>query len=194
MEKPGSPGGELPVPRREAGDRELSPDCDRCFGLCCVAPAFSSSPDFAIDKDAGEACPNLTSGFRCRIHERLQIEGFAGCVAYDCFGAGQRVSQVTFEGQDWRRDPEIAAPMFEAFMIMRQLHELLMYLNEALKLEPARPLHGELRAALEELESLTRQPPDSLSRIDVSARRREVNDLLLRTGELVRAQLKRSRR
>jgi hypothetical protein len=31
----------------------LRADCERCFGLCCVAPAFAASADFAIDKDAG---------------------------------------------------------------------------------------------------------------------------------------------
>ena len=34
--------------------------------------------------------------------------------------------------------------MFEVFPVMRQLHELLWYLTEALTLRPARPLHGEL--------------------------------------------------
>ncbi|HEY6597232.1 MAG TPA: pentapeptide repeat-containing protein, partial [Asanoa sp.] len=36
---------------------ELRADCTRCVGLCCVAPAFSASADFAIDKPAGRPCP-----------------------------------------------------------------------------------------------------------------------------------------
>ncbi|MGQ0777581.1 MAG: pentapeptide repeat-containing protein, partial [Pseudonocardiales bacterium] len=124
--------------------RSLRADCERCFGLCCVALAFSASADFAIDKDAGQACPNLGSDFRCGIHTRLRQQGFPGCAVYDCFGAGQKVAQVTFGGQDWRRAPHTAQQMFEVFPIMRQLHELLWYLTEALTLPPARPLYAEL--------------------------------------------------
>jgi uncharacterized protein YjbI with pentapeptide repeats len=165
----------------------LRADCERCFGLCCAAPAFSASADFAIDKDAGKPCPNLQSDFRCAIHHRLRQQGFPGCAVYDCFGAGQKVAQVTFGGQDWRRTPQIAAQMFEVFMIMRQLHELLWYLTEALTPPPARPLHGALRLALDETERLTLGSPDELVELDVGAHRRDVNALLLRTSELVRA-------
>jgi hypothetical protein len=166
----------------------LKPDCERCCGLCCVAPAFSASPDFAINKAAGRPCPNLTEEFRCSIHERLRAEGFRGCVAYDCFGAGQKVTQVTFNGQDWRRSPQIAAQMFEVYGVMRQLHALLLYLSEALKLHPAGPLHGELRRALEELEEHSRESPDALLKLDVPSHKTAVNDLLRRVSDLVRAQ------
>ncbi len=174
-----------PVP--DGRPLSLRADCERCFGLCCVAPAFSASADFAIDKDAGKPCPNLQSDFRCAIHHRLRQKGFPGCAVYDCFGAGQKVAQITFNGRDWRRNPEIAAQMFEVFMIMRQLHELLWYLTEALTLQPAAPLHGELGLALEETERLTHSGPDDLEELDVGAHRRDVNALLLRTSELVRA-------
>ena len=167
--------------------RSLRADCERCVGLCCVAPAFSASADFAIDKDAGQACPHLRPDFRCGIHPRLRQLGFPGCTVYDCFGAGQQVSQVTFAGQDWRRAPRIAQQMFEVFTIMRQLHELLWYLAEALTLEPARPLHEELGRALGETERLTQARPEALMALDVAAHRDGVNALLLRTSELVRA-------
>ncbi|GAA4203252.1 pentapeptide repeat-containing protein [Streptosporangium oxazolinicum] len=170
------------------GDRaDLRADCESCFALCCVVPAFSASSDFAIDKKAGQPCPNLRTDFRCGIHTRLREKGFRGCTVYDCFGAGQKVSQVTFGGQDWRRAPRTAKRMSEVFPIMRDLHELLWYLSEALTLRPALPIHGELGLALEETERLTRDSPDALVRLDVAAHRREVNALLLRTSELVRA-------
>ena len=143
-------GTHMATEREPAGDvpdrdrLDLRADCQRCFGLCCVAPAFSASADFAIDKDAGQACPNLRSDFRCRIHSALAQRGFPGCAVYDCFGAGQKVAQVTFAGRDWRRVPESAEQMFEVFMIMRQLHELLWYLAGALALDEARPIHAEL--------------------------------------------------
>lgn len=165
----------------------LRADCTRCFGLCCVAPAFSASADFAIDKPAGQACPHLRDDFRCAIHQDLRQRGFPGCTVYDCFGAGQQVAQVTFGGRDWRRAPEIAARMFSVFTIMRHLHELLWYLTEALRLPPARPVHGELRRALEDIERRTNRTPDALEELDVGALRRDVNALLRRASELVRA-------
>jgi uncharacterized protein YjbI with pentapeptide repeats len=166
---------------------ELKADCDRCFGLCCVAPAFSASADFAIDKPAGRPCPNLQSDFRCGIHDQLRPRGFPGCVVYDCFGAGQQVAQVTFGGRDWRQRPEIAAQMFDVFGVMRQLHELLWYLTEALTWPAASPLYDELSAALDETLRLTRGGPDALVKLDVNDHRGRINQLLLRASELGRA-------
>jgi uncharacterized protein YjbI with pentapeptide repeats len=165
----------------------LRADCVRCFALCCVAPAFAASTDFAIDKAAGQACPHLQWDFRCGIHPHLRQRGFRGCTVYDCFGAGQKVAQVTFGGRDWQQAPETAPRMFEVFPIMRQLHELLWYLTEALTLSPAHQLHGELGRALEETERLTHHSPDSLLALDMAAHRQDVNVLLLRTSELARA-------
>ncbi len=169
------------------GRARLRADCDRCFGLCCVAPAFSASADFAIDKAAGHACPHLQADFRCGIHNRLRQQGFSGCTVYDCFGAGQQISQVTFAGRDWRHAPQTAKPMFEAFTVMRHLHELLWYLTEALSLPAARPVHPELRLALDETEQLTRLPAEQLVDVDFATQRDRVNVLLRRASELARA-------
>jgi uncharacterized protein YjbI with pentapeptide repeats len=165
----------------------LRADCERCFALCCVVPAFTASADFAISKPAGQACPNLQPDFRCGIHDRLRPAGFRGCTVYDCFGAGQQVCQVTFAGQDWRTDPRTAQQMFEVFPVMRDLHELLWYLSEAVFLPAAGPLHGELSRALGATEHLAGKSPDALLELDVAAHRRDVNDLLLAASELARA-------
>lgn len=165
----------------------LRADCASCFGLCCVALTLTRSADFAIDKDAGEPCGNLQEDFRCGIHTELRTRGFPGCTVYDCFGAGQKVSRETFDGQDWRGAPRTARQMFQVFPVMRQLHELLWYLTEALSLEAARPLHGEIRRTLEETERLTRVPADAFSDLDVAGHRDTVAELLLRTSQLVRA-------
>jgi hypothetical protein len=77
--------------------------------------------------------------------------------------------------------------MFEAFPVVRQLHELLWYLTEALALGAARPVHAELRRALERTERLTLLPPGELAALDVGAHRQEVDVLLLRSSELARA-------
>ena len=176
------------VSERDEGSRSnLQAQCDRCFGLCCVAPAFSVSADFAIDKPAGRACPNLQADFRCGIHNRLRPQGFAGCTVYDCFGAGQQISQVTFGGRDWRDAPETATQMFDAFAVMRQLHELLWYLTEALALPAAGSISKDLGAALDETRRLTYEGPGALGELDIAAHRAFVNELLARASELERA-------
>lgn len=159
----------------------LRADCARCVALCCVAPAFAASRDFAIDKPPGRPCPNLAADFRCSIHDRLPQRGFPGCVAYDCFGAGQQVTQVTFAGRDWRT-PAVADEMFAAFAVMRSLHELLWYLDEALALAPS----DELRAGVEHVEGLARLGPPDLLTLDVPGVRQAANVLLSRVSDQVR--------
>lgn len=168
---------------------ELRADCGSCFGLCCVALPFARSADFAIDKRAGEPCPNLREDSRCGIHTRLRPAGFTGCTVYDCFGAGQHVSQVTFGGEDWRSGPkERARLMFDVFPVVRHLHELLWYLNEALTLPAARPVHADVRRLISTTQRLTWQGPEELAALDVGAHRRKAGELLLRASELVRAE------
>jgi len=92
----------------------------------------------------------------------------------------------TYAGRDWRQVPASAKQMFEVFRIMRQLHELLRYLTEALTLQPAQSIHPALRSLLDETEQLTQQSSDVILTLDVGAHRVTVNELLLRTSELVR--------
>ena len=172
---------------RDFDPRALRGDCGACVGLCCVAPAFSASVDFAIDKPAGRPCPNLEADFRCVIHASLRDRGFRGCAAFDCFGAGQRVSRDVFPGADWRADPGIAPGMFAAFSVVRQLHELLWYIAEALTLPAAHDLAPELRAAREETDGLARGDAAALAALDVAAHRQRVNAVLRGASALARA-------
>ncbi|MFJ3520231.1 MULTISPECIES: pentapeptide repeat-containing protein [unclassified Streptomyces] len=165
----------------------LQADCANCFALCCVALPFAKSSDFAVNKPAGTPCKNLQQDFRCGIHTRLRDRGFQGCTVFDCFGAGQQVSQVTFGGRDWRTHPGTARRMYEVFPVLRQLHELLFYVSEALTLPAAAPVHPELRRALTETEAWTRADAETLADLDVGAIRQQINTLLLKTSELVRA-------
>jgi uncharacterized protein YjbI with pentapeptide repeats len=172
-------------------DPDLRADCSRCFALCCVALPFTASADFARDKAAGTPCPNLGGDHRCGIHDRLRPEGYSGCTVYDCFGAGQKVSQVTFGGRDWRTGGRARArQMFDVFPVVRQLHELLHHLNEALALPAARPVHAELRRARERVERLSLGTPEELAALDVGPLRQEVGVLLARGSELTRAGLR----
>lgn len=170
----------------------LQADCQNCFGLCCVALYFAASEGFPSNKEAGQPCPDLQTDFRCSVHEGLWEKGLKGCMAFDCFGAGQKVSQVSFGGIDWRKSPESAGQMFEVFLVMRQLHELLWYLTEALTLQPARTIHEALSSLLDETKRLTLLSPESLMELDVAKHRADVNTLLLKTSKLVRAEARRS--
>ena len=147
-----------------SGAAQLRADCGRCFGLCCVVPAFAASTDFAIDKPAGRPCPNLGTDYRCGIHTELRQRGFPGCTVFDCFGAGQQVAQVTFAGRDWRDAPETLPAMFAAFAVLRPLHELLWYLTEALALRPPADLRAELDAPGAETLTLTEGTPRNCAR------------------------------
>ena len=173
----------------DSGGLELRADCARCVGLCCVALPFAASADFAFDKEAGVPCLHLESDFSCGIHARLREEGFRGCSAFDCFGAGQQVTQTTFEGQDWRDAADVGRAMFAVFPVMRRLHELLWYLTEAVALPEAAPVVDDLRGALREVESATHAAADVLETTDVATYRRQVGPLLDRVSELVRAEV-----
>ncbi|SLN59466.1 hypothetical protein AQS8620_02652 [Aquimixticola soesokkakensis] len=109
----------------------LAADCAACTALCCLSLALDRGDQFAIDKPAGLPCPNL-EGFACGIHDKLATAGFAGCIRYDCAGAGQRVS--AFFNRDWRRDPKVTRDIMEAFRLMRDIHDTLQILDHAAKL------------------------------------------------------------
>ncbi|MCZ2815919.1 pentapeptide repeat-containing protein [Modestobacter sp. VKM Ac-2984] len=167
--------------------RDLTADCGRCTGLCCVAPAFAASADFAIDKPAGTPCPNLQPDSRCGVHDQLRDRGFPGCVVFDCFGAGQRVTQDVFGGADWRTDASTRTAVFAVFPVMRQLTELLWHLTEARTLLSAGPLAAEVAAAHARTDELTRAPADELIDLDAGGLRREVGELLGRVSDAARA-------
>ncbi|SDH97714.1 Uncharacterized protein YjbI, contains pentapeptide repeats [Planococcus glaciei] len=171
----------------EVLQKSLKADCGNCAALCCVGLSFMASADFAFDKAAGMPCPNLQSDFRCGIHEDLRRSGFKGCTVFDCYGSGQKVVQVTFQGKDWRNDADTAKEMFAVFPIMTQLHEMMWYLADAMKQEAAPLLQKELADLLRKTEQLTILEPEKLEILDVTAHRAQVNELLVKVSEAVRS-------
>jgi hypothetical protein len=87
-------------------------DCSQCQALCCVVLAFDRDADFAIDKPAGIPCPHLKND-RCRIHDRRAERGFAGCVRYDCGGAGSRAC-AKVDGH-WSDSPATMSELYDVF-------------------------------------------------------------------------------
>jgi hypothetical protein len=144
-----------------------------------VAPAFAASADFAFSKPAGVACRHLAPDASCTIHDRLIPSGFPGCVAYDCFGAGQRV--VALFGGGPR-----SAPMLSAYETVRQLHELLWYVADALSRPPAAPVHAALADARRAIEAAIAGGPSSIEATDPAAHRATVAPLLRRASALTR--------
>ena len=58
---------------------------------------------------------------------RSATDGWPGCTVFECFGAGQQVSQVTYAGVSWREQDNLAE-MGAVLSVMRQLHEMLVHL------------------------------------------------------------------
>ncbi|MBC5636498.1 pentapeptide repeat-containing protein [Ornithinibacillus sp. BX22] len=170
----------------DAIHHHLRADCANCFGLCCVALPYAKSADFPFDKDGGSPCRHLQNDFRCRIHASLRNKGFRGCTVYECFGAGQKVSQITYKGEDWKHNREIAEQMFVVLPIMQQLHEMLYYIQEARQSDAAQHLNQALQQAFDKTMELTYLSPTKLLELDVPLHRAIVNELLIQVSDLVR--------
>jgi uncharacterized protein YjbI with pentapeptide repeats len=96
---------------------------------------FQASWGFEVDKPGGVPCHHLGADDGCRIHDRLRPSGWPGCVAFDCFGAGQHVTQVTYGGASWR-DVDDLGEMAAVLSTVRRLHEMLWLLGEAAERSP----------------------------------------------------------
>lgn len=163
--------------------RDLSIDCRRCHGLCCAALYFAKAEGFPEDKAPGVPCRYLASDFRCRVHEDLLPRGFRGCAAYDCFGAGQKVSQRHYPGRNWQEEPDLLEEECRTFLAVYALHQMLWYLAEARELaEGDAVLEREIVACSEELRAMTLAPPTRLWELDLEACRDRANSLLRRAA------------
>lgn len=157
-------------------------DCAHCCGLCCVAPAFDADQGFGFDKPAHTACPNLGTDHRCAIHATLRARGFPACAAFDCFGAGQWVTQHLFAGKSWRTSSEIAARMFALYPRYRALHELMALLDMAIGRLPATDAVP-LVQCLRDIEGICQAGTNLPDARAMSALRRQVQGLLVKCVE-----------
>jgi hypothetical protein len=169
-------------------DRDiLRPACGDCFALCCTAFGFSRSADFAVDKPAGSPCQNLNPDFSCAIHARLRPRGFRGCTVFDCFGAGQAVSQRLFAGVSWRGNPAAKQEMFAAFKALRQLHEMLWYLAEAQERTFDPDAADRAQHLMDSIAATTQRDVPGLLAQDLAALHADVRSTLIDISEEVRA-------
>ena len=97
-------------------------DCSRCCGLCCIVPAQLAAQGFPADKAANLRCRHLDARNRCSIHATRDEYGYGACNAFDCYGAGQWVTQTLLANARWTDSPDIAeriAAAREAFAAAR---------------------------------------------------------------------------
>lgn len=90
-------------------------DCSSCCGLCCVVPDQLAVQGFRFDKPAETPCAHLNGLHRCSIHATRQQHGYGACEGFDCYGAGQWITQSLFEGARWTDTPDLAHQMFAAY-------------------------------------------------------------------------------
>lgn len=153
-------------------------DCGKCAGLCCTALYFAKSEGFPKDKAAGVPCVNLAADHTCKVHDGLAQRGLHGCIAYDCFGAGQQTVSVLFEGRSLSDTPAEAEAQFSVFIKVCVLHQMLWYLIEAAAFAPE-----EAGALIEESRRLTSGSPADVQAFDLENYRERVNALLRRVTE-----------
>ncbi len=160
----------------------LEPDCGRCVGLCCVALPFRASHGFAFAKDAGAPCRHLDGSHRCSIHASLRESGMVGCTTYECFGAGQHVTQVVYDGASWRDHADGGEEMFAVFAVVQRLHEMLVLLGQAAALSPG-PGLDRLRVRVS---GHTEGRPEDILEVDLDRLTVLVGEALRTVSEAVR--------
>lgn len=162
---------------------DLRADCASCAGLCCAALPFSRSADFPQDKAAGVPCRNLRADYGCAIHAHLRAQGWIGCTVFDCFGAGQRVTQV-FGGRQAPLCVERDREMYAVFPLVQQLQEMLWYLGDPVVTASE---HAEVAGdQARQIDDLAAGTPDELRGIDMPATRSRTGSLLAQISDEAR--------
>lgn len=165
---------------------ELRSDCSSCFALCCVLLPFSADAGFGVDKPGGTPCLNLADDDRCRIHATLREDGWPGCTVFECFGAGQQVSQVTYGGVSWREGGN-RGEMAAVLSVMRLLHESLTHLLEARERGTA-----SAQPWIDRLTELVTAAPDALLALDIQELLDDVRTVLAECSSAAGAVRRRS--
>lgn len=152
--------------------------CDKCSGICCVALYCMKTDGFPENKEAGVPCKHLMSNFRCDIHSVLANKNMKGCLAYDCFGAGQKVTQSFYPNEDWKTNSEKANEIFQVFMIVFQLHQMAWYLLESLPLVTDEHLKSVIDELITKNKQMTSCTSDEILHMNIEEYRTSVNQVL----------------
>ena len=165
---------------------ELKIDCSNCSGLCCTALFFSKLDGFPEDKIAGKPCVNLQKDFRCKIHDELIKRKMKGCIGYDCFGAGQKVTQAIYPNTNWLTESAKAKEIYEVFLVVFQLHQILYFLAEAKTIIAAKELWKDIDAFIAEGREISKSTPQEILSFDRNEYRKQVNECLKKVSNLIK--------
>lgn len=157
---------------------KLKIDCKKCSGLCCVAFYFSKIDGFPENKKAGKPCINLNNNFKCKIHQDLDALNMKGCIGYDCFGAGQHVTQLTYKGESWQAINHKSKEIFDVFIVMSQLFQIQFYLEEALLILPAKGLWDRINDLLIEKRMISYSNPQDIIQFNIDSYKSRVDIIL----------------
>lgn len=170
--------------------RELQTDCKKCSGLCCTALFFSRIDGFPEDKTAGRPCVHLLEDFRCNIHSDLRNKNMKGCIGYDCFGAGQKVTKVIYGGATWQSAPEKSKQIFNVFLRVFHLHQILWFLVESRTLLPAKQLWNKIEELIETGRTLCSGSPEIIMEFKLEDYKVQVDEILKQVSKLVKMNFK----
>lgn len=154
-------------------------DCNKCSGLCCVALYFTRTDGFPKDKEAGVACKNLQSDYKCKIHSKLSQQGLKGCIAYDCFGAGQHVTRYIKSLPDWliisKKEADV---IFNSYLVVLKIHQALWYLSQCLILCLPQSEKEQAKLLVDAGTALIEHPLEALSEFKIKFFCEKSNDYL----------------
>ncbi len=159
----------------------LTADCSACTGLCCVLLPYRRDDGFGADKPGQVPCRNLLADDRCGIHADLVEKGWSGCATFECFGAGQHLTAVTYGGRSWR-EVEDLGEMAAVLSAQRLLHEMLLHLEEVERRSP----DPAAAALAEQLWTLRDAPPLELLTADLDELHETCGELLGAASRRVR--------
>jgi hypothetical protein len=142
-----------------------------------VVPAFYAVQGFGFDKPPHTACRHLTPENRCEIHATLADRGFPGCVSFDCYGAGQRVTQE-LNGMSWRTsDASTVQTLFSTYSSCVPLHRLMAMIALA-EATASPPFDAQLRSKRAQLDELCRSEAAKKGTLDLATLRSDVFELV----------------
>jgi hypothetical protein len=125
--------------------------------------------------------------FRCDIHALLTAKKMKGCLAYDCFGAGQKVTQSYYDNENWKTNPDKADEIFRVFMKVFQLHQIAWYLLEALSFVKEEGLKADIDALIAENIQMTAGAAAEILAIDIAYYKVRVDQILKKVSDQVAA-------
>ena len=150
---------------------QLKADCSKCSGLCCIGLFFSKVDGFPENKMAGKPCTKLQKDYRCNIHGELKKLKMKGCIGYDCFGAGQHVTQYIYKGETWQTSQEQSKEIFEVFVKIFQFHQMRYFLEESMTIDPAKELRNDIKKLIDENKGICNSTPQTILDTDIESYR-----------------------